>query len=243
MSASELIREALKKNPNPTTEEIRQIAEEVKKKTGKGTPSLVYKWLRKMPESERRVVSAGEPVITTEEEPEVIMEEEETEEPPSFEEEEAGAAEERPAEVPAAEGLLEEEERKFNDIIKRSVLRLFNIGITEGLGLGKDLGINDQEAEDTQFLAMAVMKKYFKVEIRENLLEIAAGVHFGSLGVKVLVAWIKKRRAEAKKKEEEEKERQKTQEPPITPPAEPPPAPPPQDPTKAEKTFKDQWTR
>jgi len=142
-------------------------------------------------------------VVTVEDEEEIIIEEPEGEEAfdvPSFEEEpEIAEGKEEPEEV-VIEGELEEEERRLRDIAGRAIVRIFDVLFSELLDLTK-IGLTKQESDDTNFLTMLMVAKYLKVEIREYLLEFTASLHFGSLGLKVLVAWLKKR-AEEKEKEE-----------------------------------------
>ena len=220
VSATELVKKALEKNPNPTTEEIKKIAEKVKEKTGRGSPSLVYKWLKKMPAERRMAERPAEPVVRVDEEPEEIVEE--PVEEPEFEVPEEFIEKEKAEEVPveAEEEIVieeeaeeEEEQRLLRAISKRAIKRLFGLAIEEGFGLGKEYGLTDQEAEDTEVLAMLLIAKYAMIEIKENLLEITSGLHFGSVGLKLLVAWIKKRREEGKRKKEEEERRKPAPEP------------------------------
>lgn len=220
---SDLVRAKLAKKPNPTTEEIKAWAEEIK-----CSPSLVYKWLRRIPEDQRKAVEAAEPVVSVGEEAEEAEEEAPTEEfevPSEFEgKEEAEVTEEAPTEEITIEEEAEEaeEQRQLREITKRAIKRFFGIALEEGLGLGKDLGLTDQEAEDTEVLVMLMLAKYVAIEVKENLLEIASGLHFGSIGLKILVAWIKKKRAEGKEKERK-KESVPTPEETEEKPAEKPP--------------------
>lgn len=196
---TDLVKAKLAKNPSPDPETIKKWADELD-----CSVALVYKWIRKLPASTRQAVSASEPVFTVEEEPEEIIVEPESEESfevPSFEEEpEIAEGEEEPEEI-VIEGEEEEEERRLRDIAGRAVVRIFDVLFSELLDLTK-IGLTKQESDDTNFLTMLMVAKYLKVEIREYLLEFTASLHFGSLGLKVLVAWLKKR-AEEKKKEEE----------------------------------------
>ena len=212
-SKTDLVKAKLAKKPNPTPEEIKEWAKEIK-----CSPSLVYKWKARLPESVTKAVEAGEPVVSVEEEAEVIVEEavEEGFEPPAEFVEEAPAEEEEAVEkevVIEEEEKEAEEERLLRDISKRAIKRFFGVAIEEGLGLGKEFGLNDQEAEDSEILLMLFVAKYAMIEVRENLLEVTGGLHFGSIGLKLLVGWIKKRRAESKKKEEEEKRRKELEKP------------------------------
>lgn len=206
LSMTDQVKAKLAKNPNPSPNEIKGWATEIGCSKG-----LVYKWLAKMPERQRMAERPAEPVVKIEEGSEEIITppaeetvEAEFEVPAEFAEEPT----EQPVEV-TEEGepeiALEEEEeeqRILKKISKRAVMRLFNIAIEEGLGLGKDLGLTDQEAEDSEFLIMVMLTKYLMIEVKENLLEITGTLHFGSIGAKLLVAWIKKRRAEGKREEE-----------------------------------------
>ena len=200
------VKAKLAKKPNPTPEEIKDWAKEIK-----CSPSLVYKWKARLPESVTRAVDAGEPIVSVEEEAEIIIEEpaegEAFEVPSEFigEKEEPAEVEKPKEEIVIEEEAKEaEEERLLRDISKRAIKRFFGVAIEEGLGLGKQFGLNDQEAEDSEVLLMLFVAKYAMVEVKENLLEITGGLHFGSIGLRLLVGWIKKRREEAKKKEKEE---------------------------------------
>ena len=199
-SMTEQVKAKLKKNPDPDVETKKEWAKEIG-----CTVSLVNKWLRRMPAERRQAVSASEPVVKIEEESEEIMEEpeggEEAFEVPSFEEKPEIAEEKPSEEIVIEEEELEEEERRLRDIAGRAVVRIFDVIVGELLDLTK-IGLTKQESDDTNFLTMLMVAKYLKVEIREYLLEFTAGLHFGSLGLKVLVAWLKKRSEEKKKKEE-----------------------------------------
>lgn len=85
-SKTDLVKEALKKNPNPSPEEIVRMAKEID-----CSKSLVYKWLRKMPKH-------VEGVTPTSVEPVVTVEEEEEKEVPVIEEAEAPTEETIPSE-------------------------------------------------------------------------------------------------------------------------------------------------
>jgi len=206
MSKTDRVKAKLAKNPNPSPQEIKGWAVEIGCSKG-----LVYKWLNRMPQGLRMAETPAEPVVRIEEEAEEIIEppaeetaEAEFEVPSEFTEEPAEAVEVEEEEEPAEISLEEEEEeqRILKKISKRAVMRLFNIAIEEGLGLGKDLGLTDQEAEDTEFLIMVMLTKYLMIEVKENMLEVTGALHFGSIGAKLLVAWIKKRRDEGKREEE-----------------------------------------
>jgi len=194
---TDLVKAKLNKNPSPDPETIKAWAKE-----GGYSVALVYKWMRRMPAESRQAVSASEPVFTVEDEEEIIIEEpdEEASDVPSFEEEPSEVAEEEPSGEIVIEGELEEEERRLRDIAGRAVVRIFDVLFSELLDLTK-IGLTKQESDDTNFLTMLMVAKYLKVEIREYLLEFTASLHFGSLGLKVLVSWLKKR-AEEKEKEE-----------------------------------------
>ena len=199
------VKAKLAKKPNPTPEEIKEWAKDIG-----CSPSLVYKWKAKLPESVTRAVEAGQPVVSVEEEAEIIIEEpaegEAFEVPSEFIGEKEKPVEEAPVEeeiVIEEEAKEAEEERLLRDISKRAIKRFFGVAIEEGLGLGKQFGLNDQEAEDSEILLMLFVAKYAMIEVKENLLEITGGLHFGSIGLRLLVGWIKKRREEAKKKEKE----------------------------------------
>ena len=218
-SMTDKVKAKLAKNPDPGPEQIQKWADEIGCST-----SLVYKWRGRVGvealEKARRVSEASQPIITVDEETEIIEEPAIEEEPSEFEVPEEFTEEptevpqvERPEEI-VEEEAEEEEEELLNDIGKRAIKRLFGLAIDEGLGLGEEYGLTDQESKDTQFLAMLLIAKYAMIEIRENILEITSGLHFGSVGLKLLVAWIKKRREEAKEREEEE-ERRKEQEKPA----------------------------
>ena len=194
---TDLVKAKLAKNPAPDPETMREWAKEIG-----CSLSLVYKWLRRMPAEARQVVSASEPVVIVEEGSEEIIEEPEDEEAfevPSFEEKPEVTEKEEPEEIEIGEEELDEQERKLRDIAGRAISRIFNVLFSELLDLTK-VGLSKQESDDTNFLTMLMVAKYLKVEIREYLLEFTAGLHFGSLGLKVLVAWLKKR-AEEKEKE------------------------------------------
>lgn len=194
---TDLVKAKLAKNPAPDPETMREWAKEIG-----CSLSLVYKWLRRMPAEARQVVSASEPVVIVEEGSEEIIEEPEDEEAfevPSFEEKPEVTEKEEPEEIEIGEGGLEEEEKRLRDIAGRAISRIFDVLFSELLDLTK-VGLSKQESDDTNFLTMLMVAKYLKVEIREYLLEFTAGLHFGSLGLKVLVAWLKKR-AEEKEKE------------------------------------------
>jgi len=196
---TDLVKAKLAKNPSPDPETIKAWSKELD-----CSVALVYKWIRRMPDERRQAVSASEPVFTVDDEEEIIIEETEGEEAsdvPSFEEEPSEVAEEEPSGEIVIEGELEEEERRLRDIAGRAVSRIFEVLFSELLDLTK-VGLTKQESDDTNFLTMLMVAKYLKVEIREYLLEFTASLHFGSLGLKVLVAWLKKR-SEEKKREEE----------------------------------------
>lgn len=197
---TDLVKAKLAKNSSPDPATIKLWAKE-----GGYSPALVYKWIARLPDERRQAVSASEPVFTVEDEEEIIIEEteggEEASDVPSFEEEPSEVAEEEPSGEIVIEGELEEEERRLRDIAGRAVVRIFDVLFSELLDLTK-IGLTKQESDDTNFLTMLMVAKYLKVEIREYLLEFTASLHFGSLGLKVLVSWLKKR-AEEKKKEEE----------------------------------------
>lgn len=194
---TDLVKAKLAKNPAPDPETIKAWADEID-----CSVALVYKWIRKLPASTRQAVSASQPIVTVEEGLEEIIEEPTGEdfEVPSFEE----AAEVAEAEVPeeiVIEEELEEEENRLRDIAGRAIVRIFDVLFSELLDLTK-IGLTKQESDDTNFLTMLMVAKYLKVEIREYLLEFTATLHFGSLGLKVLVAWLKKRAEEKEKREE-----------------------------------------
>lgn len=194
---TDLVKAKLAKNPAPDPETIKAWAKELD-----CSVALVYKWLRRTPAEARQAVSASEPVVIVDEESEEIMEEAEGEEAfevPSFEEEPSEVAKEEPSEEIVIGEELEEEENRLRDIAGRAVIRIFDVVVGELLDLTK-IGLTKQESDDTNFLTMLMVAKYLKVEIREYLLEFTATLHFGSLGLKVLVAWLKKR-AEEKKEE------------------------------------------
>lgn len=193
---TDLVKAKLAKNPSPDYDTIKEWAKE-----GGYSPSLVYKWIKRMP-AESRVVSAGEPVVIVEEEPEIIVEEAtgEESEVPSFEEEPSEAVEEEATtEIVLEEDELDEQERRLRDIAGRAISRIFDVVFKEWLDLTK-VGLTQQECDDTNFLVLLMVVKYMKVEVREYMLEFTASLHFGSIGLKVLVAWLKKR-AEEKEKE------------------------------------------
>lgn len=196
---TDLVKAKLAKNSSPDPATIKLWAKE-----GGYSPALVYKWIARLPDERRQAVSASEPVFTVEDEEEIIIEEteggEEASDVPSFEEEPSEVAEEEPSGEIVIEGELEEEERRLRDIAGRAVVRIFDVLFSELLDLTK-IGLTKQESDDTNFLTMLMVAKYLKVEIREYLLEFTASLHFGSLGLKVLVSWLKKR-AEEKEKEE-----------------------------------------
>jgi len=196
---TDLVKAKLNKNPAPDPETIKAWAKEIGCSVG-----LVYKWIRRLPAERIQAVSASEPVVIVEEESEEIIEEAEGEEAfevPSFEEVPSEVVEEEVSEeIVIGEDALEEEERKLRDIAGRAICRIFDVLFSELLDLTK-IGLTKQESDDTNFLTMLMVAKYLKVEIREYLLEFTASLHFGSLGLKVLVAWLKKR-AEEKEKEE-----------------------------------------
>ena len=195
---TDLVKAKLNKNPSPDPETIKAWAKELD-----CSVALVYKWIRKMPAERVQAVQASQPVVIVEDEEEIVIEEpeggEEAFEVPSFEEPSEAVAEE-PSEV-VIEEELEEEENRLRDIAGRAIIRIFDVLFSELLDLTK-VGLTKQESDDTNFLTMLMVAKYLKVEIREYLLEFTAGLHFGSLGLKVLVAWLKKR-SEEKEKEEE----------------------------------------
>ena len=196
---TDLVKAKLNKNPAPDPETIKAWAKELD-----CSVALVYKWMRRMPAERVQAVSASEPVFTVEEESEEIIEEPEGEEAsdvPSFEEVPSEVAEEEVSEEIVIEGELEEEENRLRDIAGRAIVRIFDTLFSELLDLTK-IGLTKQESDDTNFLTMLMVAKYLKVEIREYLLEFTATLHFGSLGLKVLVAWLKKRAEEKEKKEE-----------------------------------------
>ena len=197
---TDLVKAKLNKNPSPDPETIKAWAKELD-----CSVALVYKWLRRMPDERRQAVSASEPVFSVEDEEEIIIEEPEGEEDsdvPSFEEVPSEVAgEEVSEEIVIGEDALDEQERRLRDIAGRAVVRIFDVLFSELLDLTK-VGLTKQESDDTNFLTMLMVAKYLKVEIREYLLEFTASLHFGSLGLKVLVAWLKKR-SEEKKREEE----------------------------------------
>ena len=195
-SMTDQVKAKLRRNPSPDVETKKLWAKEIG-----CTVSLVNKWIRRMPEGQRRAVEASEPVVIVDEESEEIIEEPEGLESdvPSFEEPSEVAEEEAPSEEIVIEGELEEEENRLRDIAGRAIVRIFDVLFSELLDLTK-VGLTKQESDDTNFLSMLMVAKYLKVEIREYLLEFTAGLHFGSLGLKVLVAWLKKR-AEEKEKE------------------------------------------
>ena len=107
VSATQMIREHLKAlGREPTTEEIKKIAKKVKEKLGRGSTSLVYKVLRKMPRPEVVVTPApAEAVITVKEEEEAEV--------PVIEEAEAPAEEEGPKEFKEKAVPIEEIEAKL----------------------------------------------------------------------------------------------------------------------------------
>jgi len=197
---TDLVKAKLNKNPSPDPETIKAWAKELD-----CSVALVYKWIRRMPEGQRETFEAGEPVFNVDEESEEIIEEpqgEEASEVPSFDEEPSEVAEEEVSEeIVIGEDVLEEEERKLRDIAGRAIVRIFDVLFSELLDLTK-IGLTKQESDDTNFLSMLMVAKYLKVEIREYLLEFTCSLHFGSLGLKVLVAWLKKR-SEEKEKEKE----------------------------------------
>ncbi len=196
---TDLVKAKLAKNPNPDPETIRDWAKQIG-----CSPSLVYKWKSRMPAEQKLAISPSEPVFTVDEESEEIIEEAEGKESdiPSFEETGEEVTKEEPIqEIVLEEDELEEEERRLRDIAGRSISRIFDVVFKELLDLTK-IGLTKQESDDTNFLVLLMVVKYMKVEVREYMLEFTASLHFGSLGLKVLVAWLKKR-AEEKKKEEE----------------------------------------
>jgi len=208
---TDLVKAKLNKNPSPDPETIKAWAKE-----GGYSVALVYKWMRRMPAESRQAVSASEPVFTVEDEEEIVIEEPEGEEAfevPTFEEgPEIAEGKEEPEEVVIGEGELEEEERRLRDIAGRAIVRIFDVLFSELLDLTK-VGLTKQESDDTSFLTMLMVAKYLKVEIREYLLEFTASLHFGSLGLKVLVAWLKKRSEEKEKEEKPVPEVRKKEEP------------------------------
>ena len=211
VSMTDKVKAKLAKNPDPSPETIQKWADEIGCST-----SLVYKWRGRVGvealETAKRIGEPSQPIVKIEEEAEIIEEPIEEEEPefevPSdFMEEEEGRVE--PVEEAEEIGLEEkpEDEQILNDIGKRAIKRLFGLAIEEGLGLGKGYGLTDQESEDTQFLSFMLIAKYLQVQIKENILEVTSALHFGSVGLKLLVVWIKKRREEARKRKEEEERR------------------------------------
>ena len=205
VTATDFMKEALRKKVPTNREEIDKLVEACVKKTGKGSTGLFYKVKNKLiaqGELGKAITEAGEPVVRVDEEAEVIEEEvpEEAEfEPPTEEEEREAPAEEVPAEVIEEEEA--EEERRLREIGGRALARLFDVAIEDVLNLEK-AGLSRQESDDTHFLALLMIAKYLKVEVKEYMLEVTSGLHFGSIGLRLLVKWIKKKRAEKKREEE-----------------------------------------
>ena len=217
-TATDVVKAELNKNPDPSPDEIKEIAEKAQKETGKGSKALVYKWIRRMPQQPKQAVEPSEPVFTVEEEPEEeIIEEPEKEEAfevPSFDEEPKAEPEE--GEEPEAEITIDEmgeKEQRLKEISGRAISRIFDVAIIDIMDLTK-VGLSKQEAEDTEFLMLILIAKYLKVEAEQYMLEFTSGLHFGSIAFKVFVKWLKKR--------SEEKEKEK---PAKTPEPEPKPEP------------------
>lgn len=204
-SLSDLVKVKLQKIPNPTTDQINEWAEDIGCST-----ALIYKHRRKLEKDQPdlfRSVEAGQPIFRAEAEAEEIIEEEPIEEgeefePPDLEEEEAEAEEaEEEISVEEEEEIEAVEEDRLREIAGRAIARLFDVAVSDLLALEK-VGLSKQESDDTNFLAILMIAKYLKVEVTEYMLEFTSGLHFGSIGLKLVVAWIKKRRAEKKAEEE-----------------------------------------
>ena len=213
MSKTDMVKAKLAKNPNPSPQEIKNWADEIH-----CAKSLIYKWIKRMPDADRRAEKASEPVVKIEEGSEEVLDlpveetAEEFEVPEEFEgEEEAEPTEEITEEEEPAETTKEEEQRILKAISKRAVGRLFNIAIVEGLSL-EGYGLTDQEAKDTEFLIMLMISKYLLIEVKENMLEVTGALHFGSIGAKLIVAWLKKRAKEKKEEKPVKLEPAKTEE-------------------------------
>ena len=122
VTKTELVKRELAKNPNPTPQQIKEIAERVAKQheSGKCSKALVHKCLRKMPKPEPTGLPAPvEPVVT-------IKEEGEREVPEVGEVEEAEVVEEAEP-VETLERRLEEGILTENDLtyVWQSVNSLF----------------------------------------------------------------------------------------------------------------------
>lgn len=125
-SATQMVREHLKAlGREPKTEEIKNIAKKVKEKTGRGSPSLVYKVLgqmRKKGELAEAPTEALEPVVTVSEEEAVeVPVIEEVEVPTEEERKEVPVVPEGEVEVPEI-GMLSSQDLTY---IWQSVNQLF----------------------------------------------------------------------------------------------------------------------
>ena len=231
-SKSDQVKAKLRKNLNPNPVQIKEWAKEIG-----CSEALVYKWKRRLADQQPELLKAteaGEPVVTVGDEKEEIIEEaeevgEQAFEPPEVEEEAEIEERAEGEEVAIGEQLEAEEENRLKEIAGRAIARIFDVAIAEVLDL-EEAGLNKQESEDTNFLAMLMIAKYLKVEVTQYMLEFTSGLHFGSIGLKILVKWLKKRRAE--KKAEEDK-------PVPTPQPQPQKEPEPEQPTAQEEAHEE----
>lgn len=198
-----------------TVEDMKKRGKEYAKEIDCAT-SLVYKVIKKImakrPADQKALPESREPVVKIEKAEEVeILEPEEKEigEPEIIEPEELEELEEE-----EKEEITEEKAERLGDIFERSFERLLNIPIGS-LGLQKRVGLTSQDMEDSAFLVTLLVAKNTGTEMitGEYGVEIVSSFHFGSIGIKVLAEWLKKRAEEKKKEEEKKAEREKRAQP------------------------------